>query len=398
MQHKQLLTASRSETRRENVTNKPLVTCSYGWKRTCVLYSNRIDVDGTLYALDDLVHVRSIYRTVMNIPSIRLELRFRTKDVILRGIAAIEDARSIVAYLDTYCADIQHAPSRVRWNRDRQEPVRTSTTLTTERLETVSDSLPSLVRATSTATSTMQEHIEAATAPIEAPDWLRDLEQHVIYTREQQRTKAHHSIRKYGFDVQELAQQVEAETLPSVAVPLRLLPQEIAHYCIDATLASATPVAAQSQQTRFTYTTTDSGRLILTSKRVIYLGRTGQIVLDYARLTNVSRLRNAIVFSADHWSKRHVFEMSRPLECALYLDKVLRQFQRQVAQQAAPVTQHPTYEPTLQHTYSVRTTQPRYAAHSRQTTSIRPGKHIVELEDIETLPLSLLNRSVEVIK
>ncbi len=397
MQHKQFPTNSRSETRRENVANKPLVTCNYGWNRTCVLYHNRIDVDGTIYALDELVHVRSIYRIVMNIPSIRLELRFRTKDVILRGIAAIEDAKSIAAYLDTYCADTTHSTSRLRWNRDHQESqlVRTPTALTTERLESVSRSLHPLSREASTTAKTIQAHTQAATTPIEAPTWLRDLEQHVVYTREQQHTKAHRSIRKYGFDVQELTQQVEADTLPSVAVPLRLLPQEIAHYCTEATLASETPTALQRQQTHFTYTATDHGRLILTSKRMIYLGRTGQIILDYARLTHVARLPNAIVFSADHWSKRHVFEMSRPLECALYLDKVLRQFQRQADQSATHVTPQPIYEPTLQHT---RTTQPRYAAHSRQTTNIRFSKQVVELEDIETLPLSLLNRSVEVVE
>jgi len=378
MQHKQFPTDSRSQARRENPANKPLVTCSYGWKRVCTLYPNRIDVDGAIHALDDLVHVRSIYRTVMNIPSVRLELRFRTEDVILRGIAAIEDAKSIVAYLDTYCADTTQAIARLRWSRDRQElqPTHTSTTSTTETLETVSHSV----------------------LPLETPTWLQDLEQHVVYTREQQHTKAHRSIRKYGFDVQELAQQAEADTLPSVAVPLRLLPQESAHYCTDATLSSETPVAAQSQQTRFTYTATDHGRLILTSKRMIYMGRTGQIVLDYARLTHVSRLPNAIVFCADHWSKRHVFAMSRPLECALYLENSLRQFQRQAAQHAVQDTPQPVYAPTLQHTHSARTTQPRYAAHNRQATGIRPSKHIVELEDIETLPLSLLNRSVEVVE
>ena len=321
--------------------------------------------------------------------------------MILRGIAATEDARNIVAYLDTYCADTTQAPSRVCWTPDRQVPVHNTlpTMVTTERLESISHTLPPLARKEASATNkTVQEHTQSATAPTEVPTWLRDLEQHVVYTREQQRTKSHRSIRKYGFDVQELVQEGEADTLPSVAVPLRLLPQEIAHYCTDATLASETPVALQDQQTRFTYTTTDHGRLILTSKRMIYIGRTGQIILDYARLTHVSRLRNAIVFSADHWSKRHVFEMSRPLECALYLDNILRQFQHQTAQTAARSTQQSMYEPVLQHTYSARTTQPRYATHSRQVTGIRPSKQVVELEDIETLPLSLLNRPAEVVE
>ncbi len=398
MQHKQTLTHSQSDTRRENVTNEPLVICSYGWKRTCTLYHNRIDVDGTTYALDDLVHVRSIYRVVMNIPSVRLELRFRTQDVILRGIAAIEDAKRIVAYLDTYCADTAHATSRLRWSNNRQvpQPVRSSTMLTTDRLETVPHTLPPLTREEPPTNRAVQVNAQAATAPIEAPIWLRDLEQHVVYTRAQQRTKAHRSIRKYGFDVQELAQEVEADTLPSVAVPLRLLPQEIAHYCTEATLLNETPVHSQNQETHLTCTATDRGRLILTSKRMIYMGRTGQVVLDYSRLMNVSRLRNAIVFSSDHWSKRYVFEMKRPLECALYLDNILRQFQRLVAQSAAHVTPQPVYEPTLQHTYSARATQPRHTAHSRQAT--RTGKQVVELEDIETLPLSLLNRPTEVVE
>ncbi len=373
MQHKQLLT--------DRPNSKPLVTCNYGWKRTCVLYHDRIDVDGTLYALEDLVHVRSIYRTVMNIPSVRLELRFRAQDVILRGIAAVQDAQKIVEYLDTYCADTQHISSRLRWSRyPLSQPLRVPATSTTDELTPIA--VPHH--------RDMQEHTEAITAPVEAPAWLQDLEQHVVYTREQQRTKAHRSIRKYGFDVQELANRAEADTLPSVAVPLRLLPQEIAHYCTNATLASETPIASQDQAARFTYTTTDQGRLIFTSTRMIYLGRKGQIVLDYTRLTHVSRLRNAIVFSADHWSKRHVFEMERPLECAMYLDSILRQFQRQQAQREASMTPtSPVYQPTLRHTQPSRTTQAKYVAQTiRQATQTRPGKPALELADIETLSLS----------
>ena len=383
MQHKQLLT--------NNLKGKPLVTCKYGWKRTCILYQDRIDIDGTFYALDDLVHVRSIYRTVMSIPSVRLELRFRKQDVVLRGIAAIDDAKNIIEYLDTYCADAQHTTARLRWSRTRHavsEPLHTPATSTTDALEPLASSLPTLVRVetVNTANRDMQEHAQATTAPVEAPHWLRDLEQHVVYTREQQRTKAHHSLRKYGFDLQELAQQAEADTLPSVTVPVRLLPQEIAHYCTNATLASATPIASQDQTARFTYTTTDQGRLILTSKRMIYLGRTGQIVLDYNRLTHVSRLRNAIVFSADHWSKRHVFELDRPLECAMYLDNILRQFQRKLAQNEAQIAQQSPYQ--LRYTHPPRTTQAKHTAYARQTTTLQPVRPALELADIATLPLS----------
>ena len=234
---------------------------------------------------------------------------------------------------------------------------------------------------------TLQAYSQAVTAPIEVPAWLQDLEQHVIYTHSQQRAKAHRSIRKYGFDVHELAQEAEADTLPSVAVPLRLLPQESAHYCTDVTLSRVTPSSNVP-----VYTAADQGRLILTNKRAIFMGRAGQIVLDYAHLTNVARLRNAIIFTADTGSKRHVFEMQRPLECALYLDGILRQFQRH--QRASLTTQPPAYEPGLQS----RLTQSRYAAQSRQTTHIQTGKHVVEVEDIETLPLSLLSQHAEFVQ
>ncbi len=384
---------------------KPLVTCSYGWKRTFVLYQDHLDVDGTIYSLDNLVHVRSIYRTVINIPSVRLELRFRKKDVVLRGIAAIDDAKKVIEYLDTYCSDTKRVTSHLHWSRTRQDeaspvqPLPTSVTSTTEAIGVVPASLlsfPALQEeVVGSDDRSMQDHAQAETSPIEAPSWLRDLDQHVVYTRQQQLTQANRSLRKYGSDLQERTQHAEATTLPSVSVPLRLHVQEVAHYCINATLCSETPVSSREQQMRFTYAATDHGKLILTNKRMIYMGRTGQLILDYAQLTHVSRLRNAIVFSADHWTQRHVLEMSRPLECAMYLDGILRQFQRQSVQNNVLTAQQSMNELAQRHTYvhSTRTTQPRYAAYSRQMAAMRPIKPAIELADVETLSLSMLNHA-----
>ncbi len=396
---------------------KPLINFGYGWKRTLALYQDRIDVDGTVYALDDLIHVRSVYRTVLRVPSVRLELRFRKKDVVLRGIAAIEEAKRVIEYLDTYCADTQHVTSRLRWSRTRQEiplseplqipalpPVPPS--VTTDALRAVSDSLFSFPKGVRAAVSpddrSMQAYAhayaQAVTAPVETPVWLRDLEQHVVYTRQQQRIQTNRSLRKYGFDVQTRVQQAESDMLPAVTVPLRLLPQEIAHYCVDSTLCCETPVLVGEQPTRFMYTPTDHGRLILTNTRMIYLGRTGQVVLEYGRLTHVSRLRNALVFSADSCSQRQIFEVSRPLECAMYLDTILRQFQHhavntQQAVQDTPPQAHEVPARPPQHVHTTRSIQPRYVAASRQTArSIKPA---IELADIETLPLSLLKQTVE---
>ncbi len=378
--------------------SKPLVTCSYGWKRTFALYQDRIDVDGTPYALDDLIHVRSVCRTVLNIPSVRLELRFRKKDVVLRGIAAIEDAKRVIEYLDTYCADAKRITARLRWSRTRRDalqgkPPDASVTATTDEIAVLPEALfPHATPQASVDTADdrdMQSYAQVVDTPtdtpIETPVWLQDLEQHVVYTRQQRRIQSNRSLRRYGFDVQELAHKAESETLPSLSVPLRLLPQEEAHYCTNATLCNETLLASQEQ--RFTYTTADHGKLILTNKRIVYLGRTGQLVLDYAQITHVARLHNAIVFSADSWAVRHMFEVQRPLECAMYLDNILRQFQREAAQHTPS-----KFEPSLRqiHAHHTRTTQPRYAAHTHQTNALRHIQPAIELADIETLPLSLL--------
>jgi hypothetical protein len=84
---------------------------------------------------------------------------------------------------------------------------------------------------------------------------------------------------------------------------------------------------------RYTYIARDHGVLILTSERMIYIGRRSQIVLSYARLLHVSRLRGAIAFMADHWSRREIFELQRPLECTMYLEYILQRFQERSALQ-----------------------------------------------------------------
>ena len=67
--------------------------------------------------------------------------------------------------------------------------------------------------------------------------------------------------------------------------------------------------------------------LILTNLRMIYMGRRSQIVLDYGRLLHISRLRGAIAFQATHWYRREIFELRRPLECAMYIETILTHFQ-----------------------------------------------------------------------
>ena len=73
----------------------------------------------------------------------------------------------------------------------------------------------------------------------------------------------------------------------------------------------------------------DHGLLILTDRRLIYLGRRCQILLGYDHLLQVSRQRNGVAFLADHWRRRELFTMRRPLECVLCLEKLLWRFQQE---------------------------------------------------------------------
>ncbi len=79
--------------------SEPMVVCRYGWRQMLRLYEDHLEIDGVTYALSELVRVRPVYHRIIGIPSARLELRFKEKDVRLRGIAAVEDARKIAAYL-----------------------------------------------------------------------------------------------------------------------------------------------------------------------------------------------------------------------------------------------------------------------------------------------------------
>ena len=155
----------------------------------------------------------------------------------------------------------------------------------------------------------MKERAQAPTEKVEALTWQRSRQDQ--RERKRRRLHAERSVREHGFDVEKLAERLKEETLPQVAVPVRLLPGERAHYSTDATLCGE-PLGGTI---RYTYPAKDHGTLILTNKRLVYIGRKNQIVLDYARLFHISRLRGAIAFQAEHWYKREIFEVRRSLEC-----------------------------------------------------------------------------------
>ena len=216
-------------------SGQAIAVCAFGWGKEFHLYHDYLCIEGKHYRLCELTQVDSTFRTVLGIPSACLELQFGRKKLALRGIAAIDDARSIAAYLTSWC------------------------------------------------------------------------------------------------------QNVDSSTLPVVPVPICLVPGEQAHYSANATLCgerlqetlhTVSPLSAVSP----TYPAQDHGLLIVTNKRIMYVGRKSQIVLDYIHFLHISRLRGAIAFEADHWNKRAIFEVRDPLECTMYTKCILQRFQQDVLQ------------------------------------------------------------------
>jgi hypothetical protein len=288
--------------------SEPLVVCIYGWGRVLRLYQDHIDANGTSYALADLLHVRPVYRHVMGVASARLELRFREKMLVLRGIAAVDDACRIVEYLN-----------------DQTERMPTCVMPSLTQHEEREDLSDETYREQDSDDIERREYAQASTVrvPVKVPRWQRARQEQ--RERKLKRWRAERSLREHGFDVESLAQRLREGKLPRVEVPARLLPDEYAHYSVEATLCREPP----SEATGSKCLPRDHGTLILTNRRMIYLGRKCQLVLSYERLLHVSRLRGAVAFLAEHWTRREVFELRRPLECTMYLQCILQRYQRQ---------------------------------------------------------------------
>ena len=295
-------------------SESPIATCTYGWGRVFRLYNDYLEANGARHALNGLTHVRQLYYNVMGIPSARLELSFGERKLVLAGIPEIEDAQKTAAHLTTWL----------------------NTSHTTQR----------------------EEPAQAVTEEVNIPDGKRMLRDQCERTRDRVRIERfrQRSLQWHNEDSmreKQSGRQVRSESsLPEVMVPVRMLPGEQAHYITDAALCgernetvpgrlhSTWQGASLEYFSKLSsslygrgrlYPVLDQGMLILTSRRVIYVGRTCQVLLDYINLLHVSRLRGAIALQADYWQKRRIFEMRRPLECAMYLEYILQRLQERVA-------------------------------------------------------------------
>nr|BBH92908.1 hypothetical protein KTA_11070 [Thermogemmatispora argillosa] len=292
--------------RLERVAPLPIAEGTCGWGRPFQLYPDHLRVHGTVYALRHLTQIRPVYRSLLGIPSARLELTFGQQRVILRGIAAVEDVRRMVDYLQRACpqARLVSAPGS-ETEAAENETARGGLDETTASLATT-ETPTALMRALAPASWHMvrRELLQRRRARLREE---RERRQEVTLTQRPGR------------------RSVLKDPLPPVQVPVRLACGERAYYCSQATLCNEhlRPFAPLEEAIR------DHGLLILTDRRLIYLGRRCQILLGYDHLLQVSRQRNGVAFLADHWRRRELFTMRRPLECVLCLEKLLWRFQQE---------------------------------------------------------------------
>lgn len=393
-----------------------VLTCTFGWGQVFRLYHDCAYIDGKYYALRDLTGVYPTYRRVVGIASATLELQFGHKRLVLRGIAAVDMTRRIVMYLLQWCrastvtvADVDqqylvqsahatrvlpvvHFVQTNRPEEEAEDPY-SAPTFRVSSLDAQTGIVPGLpARSTKDASNSLE--------------LLEDLSLHRAVTMPVRTVKAVNvppegNSRKSIYRLQEPSasssvpgyvqvrtrsmqengrkervaplRSLRKKTLPAIPVPIHLLPGEHAYYTANATLCGE----RGGEAARSPYPVQDQGMLILTDRRIIYIGRRSQIVLDYAHLLHVSRLRRAIAFQTDRWQKRVIFEVARPADCVRYVEKIL-------ARRPAAGTQDEPDDPTV-------TTLPIITngtgALRRISAHTQPYKGLVEMADIDTIPL-----------
>jgi hypothetical protein len=295
------------EERKGQATSVPIVEGVFGWGRLFQLYPDHLLVEGVSYALRDLTLIRPVYRTLLGVPSARLELTFGEHRLILRGIAAIQDVETVVDYLVRACPQARLVTAGRASSENAPPLPGVSPIADPEDLPTTDE-------------MTLLESLQA-------PDSWQHARQELLRRRqerfaEEQRRREAEAGRRPG---RGRWGRVRKDALPSVQVPVRLAAGERAFYRCEATLCHEQPLLAPQG----TGVARDHGLLILTDRRLIYMGRRCQILLGYDHLLQVVRQRSGVAFLADHWQRRELFTLRRPLECVLCLEKLLWRFQQE---------------------------------------------------------------------
>lgn len=136
-----------------------------------------------------------------------------------------------------------------------------------------------------------------------------------------------------------------SSVLPIIHVPVRLQPGECAHYSIGATLCSDRLTHTKPP----TYVPLDQGLLILTNRRVSYLGKRCQLVLAYTNLWYASVLPHAIALHIEGQFHRIILEVEHPQEWASRIEQLAFIARRSPSRStpSTPTVVLPGVKPTL---------------------------------------------------
>ncbi|HEV2580284.1 MAG TPA: hypothetical protein VGT44_05480 [Ktedonobacteraceae bacterium] len=272
-----------------------LVVCAFGWGKEFRLYREMLYVGSRGYRLTGLTQVQLKTQQTLGVASASLDLRFGRETVALRGIAAVDDARRVAEYLVSWCGEGQKTGPRLS-SRGETAPLKQA-----ELTQRTWQPLPSPIP----QTLTLHEQV---TRPVDTPQLLS-------FGKDPQTGPKHNW--KQERKTERLAQ---AEVLPVINVPVRLESGEQAYYCSRATRCGE----LIKETLRSTYPAQDHGLLILTDRRLLFIGRKSQLVLEYAHLLRISRLEGALSFETDHWQKRAIFTTPQPDLCIARLEAILQ--------------------------------------------------------------------------
>ncbi len=289
--------------------------CRYGWGQLLRLYQDALDVGGAVYQLSKVERIESRQHRRFGIASTRLDLYVDGSHLVLRGIVERSAAERIVRYVTSWCA--------MRTPIVDEEDVC---------LAECASQLPVLPTPVPFDSGFYWEYSPGGDAQSPAvpmtlsggnwhycdPALEEELRRQRRYRLK--RLQSERSLREHGFDVEALARRLCESPLPHLQVPPRLQAGEVAHYSTEAVLCD--DVTAGKPALR------DQGILILTNKRIIFLGHKRQLVLRYEQLFNFAQLQGTFEIFAAHWNRRQLFEMPRPLECYMYLEQILRHMQQ----------------------------------------------------------------------
>ncbi len=336
-----------------------LLNCTFGWGKTCHLFYDSIEIADKSYNLKDLTSIHPSYRVVFGVPSARLELSFGLDHLVLRGIADLDSARLMVSHLQPYCSTAPHATyARSRSSRSRNLAREQA------RVWERTNKIPAILvlqkeSKLSSYSSGPLQHADASTdqsdfgeepptdkalslaevpkAPVEdtsltpsetleafaqlasnlstyASPLPTELWQPPHTPRFQPPLHSVHLIPpNQKFDSSSMpVPVVKSSVLPIIHVPVRLQHGECAHYSIGATLCSD----RISSPTHATYPLLDNGLLILTNRRVLYIGKRCQFTLAYTHLWYVSLLHTTIALHIEGQFRRIIIELEHPHEWA----------------------------------------------------------------------------------